>query len=114
MALRLEACAVNEDAGVGVEAGKGEADVVVDEANLGGRDAGVLQLHCGALLAAENDDGGAFDADGAGAAFDGLEGVFDLEDVAIGTVECGLVVLFMRLSMRGGGGGGWYLKTADS
>lgn len=111
MTLGLQAGAVNEDSSIRVEAGKGEADVVVDEADLGGRDAGVLQLHCGALLAAEDHDGGAFDADGAGAAFDGFEGVFDLEDVAVGTVGWwwGLVVLLLLggyLSMRGGGGGG--------
>lgn len=29
----------------------------------------------------------AFDADGAGAAFDGFEGVFDLEDVAVGAED---------------------------
>jgi hypothetical protein len=40
--------------------------VVVEHADLRGRDARVLQLHGRALLAAEDDDGGALDADGAG------------------------------------------------
>jgi hypothetical protein len=43
-----------------------------------------LQLHGGLLFTAEHDDLVAFDGDGAGAALDGLEGIFDLEDVAIG------------------------------
>ena len=83
VALGFEAGFVDEDAGVGVEAGEGKADVVIDETNLGGRDAGVLQLHGGLLFAAEHDDLVAFDGDSAGAALDSLEGVFDLEDVAI-------------------------------
>jgi hypothetical protein len=83
VALGFEAGFVDEDAGVGVEAGEGEADVVVDEADLGGRDTGVLKLHGGLLLTAEHDDLVAFDGDGAGAALDGLEGIFDLEDVTV-------------------------------
>jgi hypothetical protein len=43
-----------------------------------------LQLHGRLLFAAENDDLVAFDGDGTGAAFDGLEGIFNLEDVAVG------------------------------
>jgi hypothetical protein len=50
VALGLEAGLVDEDAGVGVEAGEG-----------------------------------------AGATLDGFEGIFDLEDVAIGGEDCGLV-----------------------
>lgn len=84
VALGFEAGLVDEDAGVGVEAGEGQADVVVDEADLGGRDSCVLQLHGGLLFAAEHDDLAAFDGDGAGAALDGFEGIFDLEDVAVG------------------------------
>jgi hypothetical protein len=84
VALGFEAGFVDEDAGVGVQAGEGEANVVVDKTNLGGCDAGVLQLHGGLLFTAEHDDLVAFDSDGAGAALDGLEGIFDLEDVAIG------------------------------
>ena len=84
MALGLEASLVDEDAGVGVKAGEGQTDVVVDQADLGGSDAGVLQLHGGLLFAAEHDDLGAFNGDGAGAALDGFEGIFDLEDVAVG------------------------------
>jgi len=42
-----------------------------------------LKLHGGLLLTAEHDDLVAFDGDGAGATLDGLEGIFDLEDVAV-------------------------------
>jgi hypothetical protein len=91
VALGLKAGLVDEDAGVGVEASESQADVVVDEADLGGSDAGVLQLHGGLLLAAEDDDLGAFDGDGAGAALDSFEGIFDLEDVAVGREDCGCV-----------------------
>ena len=91
VALGLEAGLVDEDAGVGVEAGEGQTDVVVDQADLRGGDAGVLQLHGGLLFAAEHDDLGAFDGDGAGAALDGFEGIFDLEDVAVGGEDCGCV-----------------------
>ena len=83
VALGLEASLVDEDAGIGVETSEGQADVVIHEANLGGSDAGVLQFHGGLLFAAEDDDLGAFDGDGAGAALDGFEGIFDLEDVAV-------------------------------
>lgn len=84
MALRLQPRLVYQYPGVGVEAGEGEADVVVDHADLGGGNARVLQLHGGSLFAAEDDDAGAFDGDGAGAALDRFESVFDLKDVAIG------------------------------
>jgi hypothetical protein len=50
-----------------------------------------LQLHGGLLFAAEHDDLGAFDGDGAGAALDGFEGIFYLEDVAVGGEDCGWV-----------------------
>lgn len=43
-----------------------------------------MEFHGGFLFAAEDDDAVAFDGDGAGAALDGFEGVFDLEDVAVG------------------------------
>ena len=55
---------------------------MVDGADFGRRDARVLEFHGGPLLAAQHDDLAAFDGDGAGAAFDGFEGVFHLEDVA--------------------------------
>lgn len=74
----------------------------VDEADLGGGDAGVLELHGRALLAAEDDDILAFDAYGAGSSLDGLAGVFDLEDVAVGTGEEGVS---LGLRREGGGGG---------
>lgn len=84
MALRLQPRIINQNPRIGVETRESQADVRVDQANLGGGDARVLQFHGGPLFAAENDDGGAFDADGAGAALDGFEGVFDLEDMAVG------------------------------
>ncbi len=84
MTLRFETSAVDEYAGIGVEAGEGEADVFVDEGDFGGCDTGVLEFHGGSLFAAEDDDAAAFDGDGAGAAFYCFEGVFDLEDVAVG------------------------------
>jgi hypothetical protein len=99
--LGFDAGFVDEDAGVGVEAREGEGDVVVDEADFGGRDACVLEFHGGALFAAEDDDRFAFDSYGAGSycvledgekgggctSLDGLESVFDLEDVSIGTED---------------------------
>jgi hypothetical protein len=84
MALCFQSCFVDENPRIGVEASEGETDVCVDEGDLGGGDAGVLQLHCRPLFAAQHDDVCAFDADGAGAAFDRFEGVFDLEDVSVG------------------------------
>ena len=114
MRLRLESRLVEEDSGVGVETGESEADVVVDETNLGGSNAGVLELHGGALLAAEDHHVGTLDTNSAGTYSRGrrnavsyggrrtwgvfglrwrvhtslyrLSGIFDLEDVAIGTI----------------------------
>jgi hypothetical protein len=48
-----------------------------------------LELHGGTLFAAEHDEGSAFYAYGAGATFDSFKGVFDLEDVTIGTAYWG-------------------------
>jgi hypothetical protein len=53
------------------------------EADFGGCDSCVLEFHGGALFAAEYDDVGAFDADGAGASFDGFKRIFDLENVSV-------------------------------
>jgi hypothetical protein len=39
--------------------------VFINVGDLGGRDTGILELECGTLLAAEDDDVLAFDADGA-------------------------------------------------
>ena len=89
MALRLQPRFVDQDARVGVQPREGETDVVVDHADFARRDARVLQLHGRPLFAPEHDDGGAFDGDGAGAALDRFEGVFDLEDVAVGGEDCG-------------------------
>lgn len=36
---------VDEDVGVGVEVGKGEVDVCVDEVDFGGGDVGVLEFY---------------------------------------------------------------------
>jgi len=58
--------------------------VVVDHGDLGRCDARVLELHRRPLFAAEDDDAAALDGNGAGTALDGFEGIFDLEDVAIG------------------------------
>ena len=58
--------------------------MTIDKRDFGGRDAGVLEFHGGALLAAEDYYGRALDSHGAGASFDGFEGIFDLKDVAIG------------------------------
>lgn len=74
----------------------------VDHGDFGGRDARVLEFEGGAFLAAEDDDVGAFDGYGAGAALDGFEGVFDLEDVPVGGKDReGAVVA----AGHGGGGG---------
>lgn len=64
--LGLEPRLVDQDPGVGVEAGKGQAYVRVDEADLGGRDARVLELHGRPLLAAQDHNVAALDAHGAG------------------------------------------------
>lgn len=71
--LGFETGFVDEDAGVGVEAGKGQGDVVVEDGDFGGRDAGVLEFEGGAFFAADYDDVFAFYADGAGSCF--LSGV---------------------------------------
>ncbi len=64
--------------------------MVVDEGEFGRGDARVLEFERRSLFAAEHDEVGAFDCDGTGAAFDGFEGVFDLEDVAVGGEDWGL------------------------
>lgn len=51
MALGFDAGLVNEDTSIGVQTSESEADVVVDETDLGGSDARVLELHGAALLA---------------------------------------------------------------
>jgi len=76
MRLRLESRLVEENSGVGVETGESETDVGVDEADLGGRDAGVLELHGGTLFAAEDYHVSTFDTDGAGSCSQGkVEGL---------------------------------------
>lgn len=65
MTLGFQTGLVDKDTGVGVETGKGEADVVVDEANLGGSDAGILELHGTALFTAQDDNLVTLDTDGA-------------------------------------------------
>ena len=66
MRLGFETGFVDEDAGVGVEAGEGQGDVVVEDGDFGGRDAGVLEFEGGTFFAADDDDVFAFYADGAG------------------------------------------------
>ncbi len=58
----------------------------VDETNFRRCDSGILQFHGGALLTAQDDDVCTFHPDGAGASFDCFKRIFDLEDVAVGTV----------------------------
>ena len=57
---------VDENTGVGIEPGKGKADVVVDKTDFGGCDSGVLEFHGRAFLTSENDDVGTLDSDGTG------------------------------------------------
>lgn len=84
VALGLQPRLVDQNSSVGIQTSKGKRHVVVQKADFGRRDARVLQLHCGALFAAQHDVSGAFDTDGTGAAFHSLESIFDLEDVAVG------------------------------
>lgn len=81
--LGLDTDLVDEDAGVGVQARKGEERVGVDLAYFAGGDAGVLELEGGAFFAGEDHDVLALDADGAGAALDGLGGVLDFWGVLV-------------------------------
>lgn len=83
--LAFHACAVDEDASVGRQAGKAEADVVVEHGRLadGSR---VLELEDGFLLDSEDDAVLAADSDGAGTLADGFEGIVDLEEVTVGAV----------------------------
>lgn len=105
MTLRLQSCLIDQNPRVGVQTRESETDMCVDQGDLRGRDAGILQFHRGALFAAENDDPGPFDGDGAGPALDGFEGVFDLEDVAVGGEDAeGAVVAGGHVG--GGCGGG--------
>jgi len=66
MRLGFETGFVDEDTGVGVETGEGKRDVVIEDGDLGGRDAGVLKFEGGALFAADYDDVFAFYTDSAG------------------------------------------------
>lgn len=96
MTLRLQSCFVNQNSSVCIETGESETDMCVDEGDLGGGDAGVLEFHSGALFAAQYDDVSAFHADGAGPTLDGFEGIFNLEDVAIGREDCDVCELGAR------------------
>ena len=91
--LCLQSRLVDQYSCIGIKTRESEADVCIDEPNLGRCDPCILQLHGGPLLAPQDDDVCAFDADGAGAALDGFEGILDLEDVAVGTAE-----LILRVS----------------
>lgn len=92
MTLSLQPRLVDKDSRICVEPGERETDVGVYEGDFRGCDAGVLEFHCRALFAAEDDDRGTFYADGAGAAFHCFEGVFDLEDMAVGREDWCLLV----------------------
>lgn len=64
--LGFETGFVDEDAGIGIEAGEGQGNVVVEDGDFGGRDAGVLEFEGGAFFAADDDNIFSFYADGAG------------------------------------------------
>lgn len=63
--LGLQAGFVNQDAGIGVQSSKCEARVVVDQGNLRGRNAGILEFEGRALFTTEDNDFLAFNTDGA-------------------------------------------------
>lgn len=65
MRLGFEPRPVNQYPRIGVQASECKADMLIDEADLRGRDSRILQLHCGSFLAAENDKILAFNAYGA-------------------------------------------------
>jgi hypothetical protein len=75
----------------------------IDETDFGRRDSGVLQLHGRSLFATQHHDILAFDTDCTCASFDCFQSVFDLKDVAIGTVSVSDVRLAGQFQ---------YLKTA--
>jgi hypothetical protein len=51
-----------------------------------------LKLHCGTLFTAQHNVGGAFDTDGTGTALHSFEGIFDLENVAVGREHCEMML----------------------
>lgn len=63
--LCLQSCLVDENSGVGIQAGECEADVGIDEPDLGGCDPCVLQLHSRALLTSKDNNVFALNSDGA-------------------------------------------------
>ena len=82
--LRADARHVHKHAGISVQAGKAQREVVVNAAQLARCRARVVQLEGAAALAAKHDDVGALHANSTGAPLHGLERVLDLEDVAVG------------------------------
>lgn len=83
VALALDAGVLDHAPGVGLQAGHGAANVAVDLDNLlDGR--GLEQGGGDALLDAEDDALVGGDADGRAAQLDGLEGVLNLEEAALG------------------------------
>lgn len=93
MALRLQSRLIHQYSCIGVQPRKRETDVRVDQSDLRRRDARVLQFHGRTLFAPQHDDVSPFNPDGAGAAFYGFQGVFNLEDVAVGTGERGTLLV---------------------
>jgi hypothetical protein len=83
MTLRFETCLIHQNTGVCIQAGEGQTDVVVDQGDLRGCNARVLQFHGRLLFAAKYDDAFAFDCHGAGAAFDCFQGILNLKDVTV-------------------------------
>ena len=98
MLLTLLSNAINHDARISRQTGKGERDVTVNRADLANRALLLQFLRClvsnlqnrhfvenltNLFLNAQHDAVGAADADGGGALFDGFLGVLDLEQVPV-------------------------------
>ena len=80
--LAFESGFVNQHTGVGLETGEGRHDVVVDLHDFA--DASwVLEISDSLLFNSKDDGIGALDSNGGSAFVDGLEGVLDLEELAV-------------------------------
>ena len=83
VALALDTGVLDHGAGIGLQAGHGAANMAVNLDNLLDRRR-LEQGRGDALLDSQDDALRGGDADGGGAELDGLEGVFDLEEAALG------------------------------